>query len=229
MVEPIFMAVGTAIGVAGLYSTCLQAFEDYEAVRNFETDSQLQGDFFEAQIFLLKSWGRRVGIGNDMSQHPCLDARSEEYALVQRLLKHFQRIWSDADKLSRKYDMKLVGTAVKGGVGTRISLNPRMVSLGRKLVWASRDKAKFKRLLENLGQITLQLNDITSAGDHIKQIQYNGTNDTSQWCKLRVLIEGKVSRYLYPNIHLTNLVIMYRTKKDVPRFYWRNINDRSTE
>ncbi|KAH0602995.1 uncharacterized protein H6S33_007999 [Morchella sextelata] len=42
MVEPIFMAVGTAIGVAGLYSTCLQALEDYEAVRNFETDSQLQ-------------------------------------------------------------------------------------------------------------------------------------------------------------------------------------------
>lgn len=83
MVEPISMAVGTAISVAVLYATCLQAFEDYEALRNFEKDSQLQSDFLEVQVFLLKSWGRRVGIGENISRrHPCMDVGLEEYALV---------------------------------------------------------------------------------------------------------------------------------------------------
>lgn len=102
---------------------------------------------------------------------------------------------------------------MQGGTGRRISINPRIAYFGRKIAWASKDKARFTRFVGCLSQITQNLNEITSAGDHVRQIQYDGTNDTSPPSTLRVLLEGKIYIYIYIQIYIQLTQLSHTEKR----------------
>ncbi|KAJ4146962.1 hypothetical protein LMH87_001515 [Akanthomyces muscarius] len=61
--EPVGLAVGV-LGLAGLFSTCLDAIGRFESWRNFADESQLVRTLLEGQRLLLQRWGRDVGLDN---------------------------------------------------------------------------------------------------------------------------------------------------------------------
>ncbi|KAK7403824.1 hypothetical protein QQX98_010395 [Neonectria punicea] len=75
--EPINFAVGV-IGLAGLFSSCLDAVDKVQTYRSFGSDSHVLDTRFTAAKVRLETWGRRVGfIEKALSEdhHPALDDR----------------------------------------------------------------------------------------------------------------------------------------------------------
>ncbi|KAH7110518.1 hypothetical protein B0J13DRAFT_591130 [Dactylonectria estremocensis] len=75
--EPISFAVGV-IGLAGLFSSCLEAVDKVQTYRSFGSDSHVLDTRFTAAKVRLATWGRRVGfIEKALSEdhHPALDDR----------------------------------------------------------------------------------------------------------------------------------------------------------
>lgn len=59
--EPVGIAVGI-MGLAGLYSSCLDAVARAKDYKTFETDSQTLNAQFEADRLRFQRWGRDVGL-----------------------------------------------------------------------------------------------------------------------------------------------------------------------
>ncbi|KAL6858187.1 hypothetical protein ACO1O0_005643 [Amphichorda felina] len=54
--------VGLAFGVAGLYSSCIDAAERVQAYNSFKSDSQVLDAQFNAERLRLEIWGERIGL-----------------------------------------------------------------------------------------------------------------------------------------------------------------------
>lgn len=103
MVEPISMAVGTMIGLGGLYGVCLQAMEQVIDAKHFGEDSQSLHSLFECERFLFNEWGEKVRIHDTTApRHRCLDMSSNEYPIVRSILENLQIIWANGDTLSKR-------------------------------------------------------------------------------------------------------------------------------
>ena len=61
--EPVCLTVG-ALGLAGLFSSCLDIIEQAESWRNFVDDLRLLGACWEAECLCLETWGRAIGFDN---------------------------------------------------------------------------------------------------------------------------------------------------------------------
>ncbi|WYZ35989.1 hypothetical protein EsH8_X_000636 [Colletotrichum jinshuiense] len=95
--EPVGLAVGVA-GLAGLFSSCLEAVERFDSYKNFGRDSRSLAIQFEADKHRFEQWGRAVGIENGKlsdSHHPALDD-TQKLAIVHKLLASIQDFGSDA-------------------------------------------------------------------------------------------------------------------------------------
>lgn len=148
--DPISLTVGTAIGLAGLYSVCLQAMEQVINAIEFEKDFGVGRSMFETERYLYVMWGKRVGIERDSKvRHPCLDTQGSSYLAIRRILQSLETIWSDTDTLCKKYGLDL----------------NQKVSARRKIVWAIRDKDKFEKLINLVGVFVEKLYKISSEGD----------------------------------------------------------------
>lgn len=134
------------MGIAGLYLVCLEMLEQVIAMADFGNDSQHILSLLQIEKLRCKKWGERVEIGKETKDQHCFDEKMEEYDAVESILLRLGVVWSDTDRLSKKY----------GPEGCDISL-PHKTSLRRKFVWASRDKKKMKQLLEDLGTFTWRL------------------------------------------------------------------------
>lgn len=155
-------AVGTVIGVVGLYSTCLQLMEQVETARGFTKDSEKLRVMFETEKLLYKKWGEKVGIGKPQ-HHRCLDDPSDEYEVVRDVLENLKLIWTDSDTLSTKYGLKV---SVPPGPGNMVVIRSQHeLSFRRKFVWASKDKKKFESLLGDVGAFIQKLYDLVALSD----------------------------------------------------------------
>ncbi|KAH8901073.1 hypothetical protein GQ53DRAFT_756749 [Thozetella sp. PMI_491] len=84
--EPIGLAVGV-VGLAGLFNTCLDAFDRLSAYKDFDKDSRSLSAQFSAERLRFQQWGESVGIdGNTVANnhHPALD-HSETRKKVEEL------------------------------------------------------------------------------------------------------------------------------------------------
>lgn len=130
----------TVIGVAGLYSVCLQAMENIQDARNLEKDYLKLHTLFESERFLFKAWGNKVRIDIKTGDpHPCLDKTSKEYSTIHGILENVKIMLTDSDKLSKRYGMQ------------------KKKSIVNKMVWAVKDKKGFGLLVAEVGAFVQKL------------------------------------------------------------------------
>ncbi len=98
--EPVGLAVGV-IGLAGLFSNCVDAIGRFESWKNF-ADEFLVRTLLESQKLFLQRWGREVGIDNgaiSADHHEALD--NPEIPLTIRMhLSEIEKICTNADGTS---------------------------------------------------------------------------------------------------------------------------------
>ncbi|KAH6981486.1 prion-inhibition and propagation, helo domain-containing protein [Ilyonectria destructans] len=73
--EPVGLAIGIA-GLAGLFSSCLEAVEKVQSYRSFGADSQVLDTQFKAEKLRFEQWGRHVGFDRgkpSADHHQALD------------------------------------------------------------------------------------------------------------------------------------------------------------
>ncbi|TIC90201.1 Vegetative incompatibility protein HET-E-1 [Colletotrichum higginsianum] len=99
--EPIGLAVGVA-GLAGLFSSCLEAVERFDSYKNFDRDSRSLTTQLDAAKHLLEQWGRAVGIENGKmsdNHHPALD-NEKTLEVVRKLLSSIQDFFGGPDDVA---------------------------------------------------------------------------------------------------------------------------------
>lgn len=178
--EPVGFTVGI-IGLAGLYSVCLQGLEQIDSGRNFGKESRKILVLFETEKFLLRKWGEKVGViihgrGRARSHHPALDVRSRSVAY--NILANIENIWSDGDTLSKKYGLK-VATQPTSSITVKIASlrvqeaaarTQKETSLFRKCTWVIKDEKKFELLVEDLGAFVEKLYAAAAPTDGNEQV-----------------------------------------------------------
>lgn len=63
--DPDMEVTGLIIGIAGLFSACLEAADRVQSYRSFGADSHILGTRFQAAKIVLEQWGARAGFEND--------------------------------------------------------------------------------------------------------------------------------------------------------------------
>jgi hypothetical protein len=158
--DPVSFAVGI-IGLAGLFSTCLEVVEKFDSFKEFGIESRSISAQFEAQRLRLQRWGQAVGLQGDtlMEKHSKLLDDPRTYSIVEKLLSAIQGVCTYADDIA-------LGpvSPIEQRQSFRDQLWPRQgrpaaphESKREKISWALRKKAKkmaqvgqFCSLVDNL-------------------------------------------------------------------------------
>jgi hypothetical protein len=146
---------GTVVGVVGLYSVCLQIIEQVDDARNFNDDSEKLRILFETEKLIFTRWGDRVGISDESKRHPCLEKNAVEYPLIYSILKQLENAWKGAEKFFNTYNVEEPGATNAGAAVCR-----GKTSIGRKLIWAIKDKKHFMSLLTDVGTLVQKLDNL---------------------------------------------------------------------
>lgn len=182
IMEPIGLAVGV-IGLAGLFSACLDAVERFDAWKNFSDDSRALGSRWETQKLRMKRWGQAVGFDNGEAspdqQHEAL-ADAEIVSRVREHLSIIENLCTNAGSAFSPAAETSAGQAKYAFFSrSRAQANPRLHSeSGRQRVkWALRDKAKCAAQVEMLGLLVQDLYDLIPL-DGTKHAQRKASCDT---------------------------------------------------
>jgi hypothetical protein len=155
--EPVKLAVGI-LGLAGLFSSCLDMLERLDSWKDFSNDSRALAARFEADKLRFEKWGQAVGV----DQKDLLDHHHETLddprtlATVQRLLSIIRDLGSDSEV---SFPSKLSGLRArpaKSGISSKVIVHPTE-SARRRLKWAMGDKAKRIAQVGQFGQLVDQL------------------------------------------------------------------------
>ena len=108
-------AIGFILAIAGLYSSCIDAFEQIRAARSFGRDFEILSTRFEVRKARFLQWGDGVGLLHEAKdgRHPQLDSLSIRPAL-ERVLHCIQMLLTDTENLKSKYGLQ---EAVDEGTG----------------------------------------------------------------------------------------------------------------
>jgi hypothetical protein len=144
--EPAGLAIGV-LGLAGLFSTVLDALDAISDYKSFTADSHVLRVQFNSHRTLLQRWGQTVGLGEN---EPTLDSgrlglsldAEAVYASVQ-LLQIARDILLSEDASTRK--------AIAPGFQADMALR------WKKLAWALHGKSERKDQVKLLGEIVDQL------------------------------------------------------------------------
>ncbi|KAK7402477.1 hypothetical protein QQX98_011778 [Neonectria punicea] len=156
--EPVSFTVGV-IGLAGLFSSCLEAVDKVQSYRSFEPDSHVLDTRFKAAKVRLEKWGRRVGFSEKaLSEHhqPALDDRDIS-AAVRDIFQIISTLCGASDaSVSRSSRAATPGDDISLG-----SLRPRPHGARRrKLTWALWGKTERTDQVELLEKLVQQLHNL---------------------------------------------------------------------
>lgn len=146
------------IGLAGLFTSCLDAVDKISSYRSSRTDAQDLDAQLEADKLRFAQWGREVGFdkGNLAdSHHPKLDDEDTLRA-VRRLLLVIQKICEPGAR----------GSGNLARIGSGLAENGE--SRWRRAAWAVRGKEVRSKQVELLGKVIQQLHDLVSPGERHK-------------------------------------------------------------
>lgn len=154
--EPVGLAVGI-IGLAGLFSSCLDVLERFDSWKDFSNDSRALAARFEADKLRFEKWGQAVGVGQkdllDYHHETLNDPRT--LATVEGLLSVIRDIGNDSEI---RFPSTFLGpdAPAKSGISFKVKVHPTE-STRRRLGWAMRDKAKRIAQVEQFGQLVDRL------------------------------------------------------------------------
>lgn len=104
--EPVGVAIG-AIGLVGLFSTCIDGFQLFERGKYLGRDFDLLETKFGNQRVRLKAWGRACGlISTDEYGYDSRLDEAELRANIERTLNHILMILQNGEALMKKYGLK---------------------------------------------------------------------------------------------------------------------------
>lgn len=164
--EPAGLAIGI-VGLAGLFSSCLDIINRVELYRSFNTDSQDLNAQFAAHRLRFERWGQHVGFESTgqlrATHHHLLDNPAISLAvegLLNIITRTFKEEESDVGK--RPVDPSK-GTSRADTC--KPSTPTHVQSRWQKVNWALRGKAERTEKVALLGTVVQQLHDLIST-DH---------------------------------------------------------------
>lgn len=130
--EPVGLAVGV-LGLAGLFSSCLEAIDKVQSYRSFTIDSQDLNSQFNAEKVRFEQWGQKVGFSQGQlsaSHHHALDnpkissAVKDLFLIIKRICesdddpqrlpsKRRRLAWALRGKGERTEEVKMFGNIVQ--------------------------------------------------------------------------------------------------------------------
>ncbi|KAJ5557005.1 hypothetical protein N7494_000920 [Penicillium frequentans] len=142
--EPVSFAVGI-IGLASLFSTCLDILDRFDSWQDFGSDSRNLSAQFKAHKLRLEKWGQAVGFKDggisDVHNKALEDPRV--LSTVKELLSAVKDVCCFGDELFSPSELTLDRMAKKHMPSrSHTRPNPIKESKVQKLNWALRDKAK---------------------------------------------------------------------------------------
>ncbi|KAJ5094661.1 hypothetical protein N7456_010522 [Penicillium angulare] len=190
--DPVSFAVGI-IGLAGLFSTCLDVVDRFGSFKEFGNESRALNAQFKAQKLRLENWGKAVGFQGNilLEKHSRLLDDRRVYATVEELLLAIKAVCSESfedDSLGISHS-PTEGKSFRDQVWPRQGRNAQE-SKRAKLGWALRNKAKrmaqvgqFSTLVDNLHSL---VPTDGSRGDHTTALRYGESAKSDQ-----VFLSGK--------------------------------------
>jgi hypothetical protein len=97
-------SIGVILAVAGLFSSCIDAFHYFKAGQCFEEDYEILLVKLDIEKTRLLAWGNSVAILDENQRNDLLD-NQETLDVVQRCLKSIEGLLTDSEKL-RSYGVR---------------------------------------------------------------------------------------------------------------------------
>ncbi|KAI1851443.1 hypothetical protein JX266_003518 [Neoarthrinium moseri] len=198
--EPVGLAVGV-VGLAGLFSTCVDCFELVQNGRYLGRDYILLEAKFENLKLRFWWWGRACGLVGSVE----LDARLDDAAIrsgIETTLDNLIHLFKDGSRLQKRYGLKdewntsMLGDIIPRIAAPGLSMLTKSIPLGsaqlsarmdrfkerieltnkgaggvRKARWSIEDKAKFGELITDLKDLIEDLERMTQWQDITRRQQ----------------------------------------------------------
>ena len=159
-VEPISLS----IGIATLFTTCVDCFEYFKAAKGFEQRYEVLLVKLEYQQERLLVWGDLAGVHNENhdSDRPVSESELQREDLAQKCLRSIQNLLKDGENLKAKYGLRPYtpanDTIPRSGISTnalkrlrlRLSRQSQGPSILDKTRWAIHDATDFAKLVGDI-------------------------------------------------------------------------------
>ena len=157
-----------AVGVAGLFSICIDVLEKVDVYRDFDITSKQLLVRFETEKSKLREWATAVGIEENTlldQHHPRFDDKNV-YPLVERILYIIQELFSKTDHLSdrifrgstkRKDEPKAFRRGLLDRDQPKLELG---ISAKSRLKGMFGDESRFRQNIENLEVLVQNLHTL---------------------------------------------------------------------
>jgi hypothetical protein len=155
------LAVGVA-GLAGLFSTCLDAVEKIDYYRDFGRDSHHLAAQFDSHKLRFRQWGRDVGFdhGTLLEDHHYRFKDPEILSMVTELFSIIQGISGEADGAVPQRSLLGNEKATPSVNHLQQLRGAPSESRKKRLTWAIRGKDKRRAQVEEFGTFIQLLHDI---------------------------------------------------------------------
>jgi hypothetical protein len=207
-------AIGLTIGIASLFSTCIECFDLFQAAKDYDEYVEILLVKLDLEKTRLLIWGNGVGIMKSPTdgRAPELDDDSKA-PTVQKCLERIKSLLSTFDTFQAKYGLRqsnpaIVQTTAADGVVSSSSMAMFRLTDRRfwvrnktsrslflpKVKWAIHEKEKFEGLINHLKDFIDGLNEIVPVNketqDQIIQDDISSIIDVSKLRLVEAACEG---------------------------------------
>ncbi|UKZ78293.1 hypothetical protein TrVFT333_006029 [Trichoderma virens FT-333] len=176
--EPIGLAVGI-IGLAGLFSTCLDLVEKVDNYKHFKNDERALATQFVSFRLRFEKWGKTLGLDQAASnlsedRHEAL-VDAETLETVRKIIDIIREILSDQKQSSSSSPRPAVNPS---RLLARSLTEPFRISLGprkEKLSWALKGKGKREDQVELFGKLVQHLYHLVPIESITRATTVNGS------------------------------------------------------
>lgn len=156
-------AVGLAVGLVGLFSTCLEAVQRIDSYKTAGRDSRLLRAQLNATMHLFERWGDSVGIGKGRlsdNHHPALDD-PKTFSVIKSLLESFEE-FSAATTTYNNTSPNAIQRVPSFPLPNPSTKNASNTTRWQKTSWALRGKLKQTNHVEALATLVSELYNLVS-------------------------------------------------------------------
>ncbi|CAI7652798.1 unnamed protein product [Penicillium crustosum] len=173
--EPVSFAVGI-IGLAGLFSTCLEAVERFDSWKDYDSEFRSLVAQFKAQKLRLAKWGVAVGLEDDELSyvHNALLDDPKIESMVKEILLAIDAVCRDEDKA---FLTPMLGKDENSTKDQLFHRHAPRESKRQKLGWVFRTRAKRVTQVDNFSKLVESLHNLIPIEDPKEQIGRRPTGD----------------------------------------------------
>ncbi|KIL86193.1 hypothetical protein FAVG1_10589 [Fusarium avenaceum] len=156
-------AVGLAVGLVSLFSTCLEAVQRIDSYKTAGRDSRLLRAQLNATMHLFERWGDSVGIGKGKlsdNHHPALDD-PKTFSVIKTLLESFEE-FSTTTTTYDDTSPKAIKRVPSFPLPDPSTKNASKTTRWQKTSWALRGKLKQTNYVEALASLVSELYSVVS-------------------------------------------------------------------